>query len=100
MCDRVGAFVANPDVVLRIDADAVTEHVAVEIFANLLDVIAVLIELEIAGLLSAGVDEDVPFGVRRDANAFAHVHVGRQLHEVGHHLVRNIRCGVQRLRTK
>ena len=81
----VGALVDHPDVVLGIDAHAMTEHVAVGVLPNLPHVVAVLVEFEIARLLGAGVDEDMPLGVGGDTDAFAHVHVGRQLHEVLHH---------------
>ena len=67
-----------------------TEHVAVGVLPNLPHEVAVLVELEIARLLGAGVDEDVPLGVGGDTDAFAHVHVGRHLHEVLHDFVLDI----------
>ena len=95
--DRVGALVDHPDVVLSINANAMTEHVAVGVLPDLAHVVAVLVEFEIARLLGAGVDEDMPLGVGGDTDAFAHIHVGRQLHEVGHDFERDIGRGVQGL---
>src|SRR5262249_42887166 len=45
-----------------------------------------------------GVDENVPLRICGDTDALAHEHVRRQLHEIGHYLVRNIRRRIQRLR--
>ena len=73
-----------------IDAHAMTEHVAVGVLANLPHEVALRVELEIARLLRAGVDEDVPLGVSGHSDAFAHVHVGRQLHEVLHDFVLDV----------
>ena len=44
--DHVRAFVDRPDVVLRVDADAVRHLEAVETLADLADELAVLVELE------------------------------------------------------
>ena len=58
--DGVGAFVNDPDVVLRVDAHAVRELEVVRAFADLTDVDAVLIELEQPRVGAARVDEDMP----------------------------------------
>jgi hypothetical protein len=80
------------------DAQAMTKHEAVEVLPDLPQVVAVLVELEIARLLGAGVDENMPLGVGRDPDAFAHIDVGGQLHEVGHHFERDVRRVLQRFR--
>ena len=61
------------------------EHVAVEILPDLPHVVAVLIEFEIARLLGAGVDEDMPLGVGGDPMPSPMYTLGGQLHEVVHH---------------
>ena len=50
----------DPDVVLGIDADAMTQDVAEGVLANLPHVVPVPVELQNAGLLGAGVDVDSP----------------------------------------
>ena len=57
---------------------------AVEPLADLLDVGAVLIELEDARVAAPRVDEDVALRVGGDADAFTEIQIGRQLEEVGH----------------
>ena len=84
--DRVAALVDHPDVVLGIDAHAMTEHVAVELLPDLPHVVAVRVELERLRLLGAAVDEDMPLRVAGDPDAFAQIHVRGQLHEVAHDL--------------
>ena len=64
-----------------IDAHAVRELEAVVAFADLAHVCAVLIELEQPRVGAARVDEDMPFGIGRHADGFAHVHTGRHLQE-------------------
>ena len=97
--DHVGAFVDGPDVVLRIDADGVGELEAVQPFADFANEVARLVELEQAGVLAARVDEHVALGIGRDADAFAQIKTGRQLHEVGDGFVRDfgnvLRLGFQ-----
>src|SRR5205823_14591856 len=62
-----------------------------EALSPLLHVIAVLIELEEAGLAAPRVDEHVPFRVGGDANPFAEVDVRRKLEEVRHRVVGDLR---------
>ena len=75
----------------------VRELEAVEALADLPDERAVLIELEQPRVAAARVDEDVPLGIGRDADAFAQVQIGRQLEEVRHRLVRDLGRGGFRL---
>ena len=67
------------------------EREAVESLADLAHERAVLIELEETRVAAARVDEHVPLGVGRDADAFAEVQVRRKLQEVRHRLERDLR---------
>ena len=84
--DHVGPLVHRPDIVLRIDADGMGELEAVIALADLLEEIAVLVELEQARGGAAMVDEDVPLRIGRDAHRLAEIFAGRQLEEIGHRL--------------
>ena len=74
-----------------IDAHLVRELDAVQPDAPFLDEVAVRIELEEPRVAAAVIDEDVPFRIRRDADALAEIKIGRQLEEVRHRGVRNSR---------
>ena len=98
--DHVGAFVGDPDVVLWIDSDGVREGPCVEVVPDLAKVGAVGGELEeLCGACAVGgasgvaarEDEDVPFGVDRDAGGLAKVDVGRKLEKIGDGVERDFR---------
>jgi hypothetical protein len=89
--DHVGAFVGDPDVVFFIDANGMREGPGVEVVADFAEKFSVGGEFEELrgggsvgwpGGVAAGEDEDVAFGVDRDAYGFAEVEVGGQLEEV------------------
>ena len=89
--DHVRPLVDGPDVVVRVDADGVRELEAVQALADLANERAVLIELEQSRVAAARVDEHVPLRVGRDADALAEIQIRRQLEEVRHRVVRNLR---------
>src|SRR6185437_10755770 len=83
--DHVGAFVHGPDVVLGIDPDGVGELETVIAFADLLEEIAVLVELpELRGRSAAVIDEDVALRVRRHCDGFPEILSRWRLQEVGY----------------
>ena len=96
--DHVRPLVHDPDVVVLVDAHLVRELEAVDALAPFLDEGAVRVELEQARVVAAGVDEDVPLRIGRDAHALAEIHVGRHLQEVRDRLKRDLR-DVLRLRS-
>ena len=96
--DLVRADVDRPDVVLRIDAQAVGGVEPVDVLPELAHELAVLIELEQpraaaieravvaerrVGMAGPRVDEDLALGVGADAADLADVDVGRRPEEIG-----------------
>ena len=88
---HVGAFVGDPDIVLRINADRVGIAPGVQVLADLADVVAVRSELEqlggtraIGGTIGAAAmeDEDVAARIDGDARDFAEMQVVRHLEEI------------------
>ncbi len=63
----------------RIDSHRVSKHEAVETFTDLADIFSLRIEFEQTRTLASRINEDVSFGVRGDADAFAEVQVRGKL---------------------
>ncbi len=89
--DHVGPLVDRPDVVLRVDAHRMGELEAVVALADFLEEIAVLVELEEPRVGAAMEHEDVPLRVGGDADRLAEIFARRQLEEVRHRGVGNLR---------
>ena len=89
--DHVGALVDRPDIVLRIDAHRMGELEAVIALADFLEEVAVLIELEQPRVGAAVIDEDMALRVGRDGDGFAEILARRQLQEIRHRGVGNLR---------
>src|SRR4029077_4604287 len=90
--DHVGTFVDGPDVVVLVDAHAVSFGPGVEAFADFTDVRAIGAELEELrgrggiswpiGAVGTREDEDVALGMDGHAGNFAEIHSGRKLEEI------------------
>ena len=100
---HVRPLVDRPDVVVSVDADAVRERPAVQLFADLADELTLRPELEQlcrGGAIRRPVrtvrsreDEDMPFRVDGDARHFPEVHPFRKLQEIGDGIERDRRRG-------
>ncbi len=93
--DHVGTFVGDPDVVVLIDFDGVTERPSVQVVADFAEKFSVRSEFEelrrsggVGGARSvtAGKDEDVALGIDGDAGGFGEIDVRRKFQEIGNRL--------------
>src|SRR5260370_36541319 len=105
--DHVGAFVGDPDVVVTVDSNGVSERPSVEIVADLAEEFSVRAKFEELGGggsvggatgVAAREGEDVALGVDGDSHSFAEREVGGEADGSPHGTVKGWGVGGQRWR--
>src|SRR5207245_1890458 len=88
---HVGTFIRDPDVVVLVDFDGMSEGPGVEMMADFAEKFSVGRKFEElrgsgtvggAGRVAAGEDEDMAFRIDGNAGGFAEINIGRKFQEV------------------